>query len=54
MAAAARLAAVVHQLAELDFNPVIVSATGIEVVDARIRVAPVLREPDAWLRRMSG
>jgi acyl-CoA synthetase (NDP forming) len=36
----ARLAAVVHEVAELDFNPVIVSPAGVEIVDARVRVAP--------------
>ncbi|MDQ3640670.1 MAG: GNAT family N-acetyltransferase [Actinomycetota bacterium] len=49
----ARLAAVVPQLAELDLNPAIVSSAGVEVVDARIGVAPVTPEPDEWLRRMS-
>ncbi len=43
----ARLAAVVHEVAELDFNPVIVSPAGVEIVDARVHVAPA---PPASLR----
>ena len=49
----ARLAALVHEVAELDFNPVIVSPSGVAIVDARIRVAPALPEPPEPLRRMS-
>ena len=49
----ARLAGVVHELAELDFNPVIVSASGAEIVDARVRLAPVTPGPDERSRRMS-
>ena len=50
----ARLADVVHEVAELDLNPVIASASGAEIVDARIRVAPAPPQPDERLRRMSG
>ncbi len=49
-----RLAAAVPQVAELDLNPVVASAVGVEVVDARVRVAPVPAGPDERLRRMSG
>jgi acetyl coenzyme A synthetase (ADP forming)-like protein len=49
----ARLAAVVPQLAELDLNPVIVSSSGVEIVDARARVAAVRPSPTAYVRRLS-
>jgi acetyl coenzyme A synthetase (ADP forming)-like protein len=49
----ARLAATVHQVAELDLNPVIVSPSGVAIVDARVRVLPVAPEPDELLRRMT-
>ncbi len=48
------LADAVPELAEVEFNPAIASADGVEVVDARVRVAPVGRLPDEHLRRMSG
>ena len=48
----ARLAATVHEVTELDFNPAIVSTVGVEIVDARIRVAPS-RQPDEHFRRLS-
>ena len=47
----ARLAAVIPELAELDFNPVIVSPEGVEVVDSRVRIVPVPSAPDEPLRR---
>jgi acetyl coenzyme A synthetase (ADP forming)-like protein len=49
----ARLAAVVPQLAELDLNPVIVSPSGVEIVDARARIAPVEPVPTRYVRRLS-
>lgn len=48
----ARVAAVVPELAELDFNPVIVSPEGVEVVDCRVRVVPAPPAPDEHLRRL--
>ena len=48
----ARLAAVVPELAELDFNPVIVSPEGAEVVDSRVRIVPAAPAPDEHLRRL--
>lgn len=48
----ARLAAVAHEVAELDFNPMIVSPGGVEVVDARIRIAPAPPGPDEHLRHL--
>jgi acetyl coenzyme A synthetase (ADP forming)-like protein len=50
----ARLAGAVHEINELDLNPVIVSSSGAVAVDCRIRVAPVAAQ--AWtpeLRRMA-
>lgn len=49
----ARPPAVVPELAELDFNPVIVSTEGIEVVDSRVRIAPAPPAPESTLRRES-
>jgi acetyl coenzyme A synthetase (ADP forming)-like protein len=49
----ARLAATVHQVAELDFNPVIVSPSGVAIVDARVRILPVPEAADELLRRMT-
>jgi acyl-CoA synthetase (NDP forming) len=48
----ARLAAVMPELAELDFNPVIVSPAGVEVVDSRVRIVPAPPAPDEHLRRL--
>jgi acyl-CoA synthetase (NDP forming) len=45
----ARLAAEIPSLAELDINPLIVSATGVVAVDARARVAPIEGESAASL-----
>jgi acyl-CoA synthetase (NDP forming) len=45
----ARLAAEIPSLAELDINPLIVSATGVVAVDARARVAPIEGETAASL-----
>ncbi|HET9443935.1 MAG TPA: GNAT family N-acetyltransferase [Acidimicrobiales bacterium] len=50
----ARLAAVVDEVAELDLNPVIVSPAGVDIVDARVRVAPAGPAPDDHLRRLAG
>ena len=41
-----RLAEDVPELAELDLNPVVVSPEGAVVVDARVRLAAVVRPPD--------
>jgi acetyl coenzyme A synthetase (ADP forming)-like protein len=49
----ARLAAAVPQLAELDLNPVIVSPSGVEIVDARVRIGPVQPSPTVDVRRLS-
>jgi acyl-CoA synthetase (NDP forming) len=48
-----RLAGLVPELAELDLNPVIASTRGVEVADARIRVAPAVTRPGDDVRRMS-
>jgi acyl-CoA synthetase (NDP forming) len=50
----ARLAGTVPEVAELDLNPVIVSPHGVDIVDARVRVAPARPKPDEHLRRMTG
>ena len=41
-----------EELAELDFNPVIVSPDGVEVVDSRVRIVPAPPAPDEHLRRL--
>jgi acyl-CoA synthetase (NDP forming) len=47
-----RLAEDLPEVAELDLNPVLVSATGAIVVDAKVRLADVDSEPDAMLRQL--
>jgi len=49
----ARLAGIVPHLAELDFNPVIVSPSGVQIVDARVRIATAAPAPMAYVRRLS-
>lgn len=49
----ARLAGELPEVAEVDLNPVIVSATGATVVDARVRVAPPPRPPGLAARHMA-
>ncbi|MDH6522182.1 GNAT family N-acetyltransferase [Streptomyces sp. SAI-090] len=46
-----RLAADLPQLAEVDFNPVLATAGGVTVLDARIRLVPC-RPQDPYLRRL--
>jgi acetyl coenzyme A synthetase (ADP forming)-like protein len=48
----ARLAGAIPEMAELDVNPVIVSAGGVVAVDARLRVVPVTPGPPAGARRL--
>jgi acyl-CoA synthetase (NDP forming)/RimJ/RimL family protein N-acetyltransferase len=52
--AISRLATDLPEIAELDLNPVIVSPSGATVVDAKVRVAPVPRGPDALMRVLRG
>ena len=47
-----RLAEDLAEVAELDLNPVLVSAQGVMVVDAKLRLAEVGTEPDANLRQL--
>ena len=46
------LAERVPEIAELDCNPVVVSATGAIVVDVKVRLAPVLPGPPPGVRRL--
>ena len=46
-----RLADDIPELAELDLNPVIARADGVQAVDARIRISPV-QPQDPFLRRL--
>jgi acyl-CoA synthetase (NDP forming) len=46
-----RLADDLHEVAELDLNPVIATQDGVHAVDARIRVVPA-RPGDPFLRRL--
>jgi acetyl coenzyme A synthetase (ADP forming)-like protein len=48
----AQLAEDVPEVAELDVNPLLVDGTGALAVDARIRLAPYERHPEADLRRL--
>jgi hypothetical protein len=47
-----RLAEDLPEVAELDLNPILVSATGAMVVDAKLRLADIGAEPDAMLRQL--
>ena len=47
-----RLAEELRVVAELDLNPVLVSAEGVLVVDAKMRIAAIGEEPDATLRQL--
>jgi acyl-CoA synthetase (NDP forming)/RimJ/RimL family protein N-acetyltransferase len=47
-----RLAEDLHEVSELDLNPVIATSTGAHAVDARIRVSPA-QPRDPFLRRLS-
>jgi acyl-CoA synthetase (NDP forming) len=47
-----RLAEELPEVWELDLNPVLVSAEGVLVVDAKMRIAAVSDEPDATLRQL--
>jgi acyl-CoA synthetase (NDP forming) len=47
-----RLAEELPEVAELDLNPILVSADGVLVVDAKMRLADVGAEPDATLRQL--
>lgn len=49
----ARLSSSVPEIVELDLNPVIAMAEGVAVVDARVKIEPVVPGPPADLRRMS-
>jgi acyl-CoA synthetase (NDP forming) len=49
-----QLAEDLPEVAELDLNPILVSADGAVVVDAKLRLAPVGQEPDATLRPLRG
>jgi len=42
----------IGQIAEMDLNPVVVSTSGILVVDARIRLAPASAHPELTVRRL--
>jgi acyl-CoA synthetase (NDP forming) len=46
-----RLADDLHEVAELDLNPVIAAQSGVLAVDARIRVVPA-HPQDPFLRRL--
>jgi acyl-CoA synthetase (NDP forming) len=47
-----RLAEDLPEVAELDLNPVLVSADGAVAVDTKLRLTPVAEEPDAVLRTL--
>src|SRR5690606_13690283 len=49
-----RLADELPEVAELDLNPIVASASGVAVVAARLRLAEVGAEPDAGLRGLLG
>jgi acyl-CoA synthetase (NDP forming)/GNAT superfamily N-acetyltransferase len=48
----ARLAEDVHELAEMELNPVIVSPGGVSIVDVRLRLVPAVPHPELSVRRL--
>jgi acyl-CoA synthetase (NDP forming)/GNAT superfamily N-acetyltransferase len=48
-----RLAEDVPEIAELDLNPVVVTADGIALVDVKLRLAPIAFEADPYVRALS-
>jgi hypothetical protein len=48
----AALADAVPEIAAVRLNPVMVSATGAAITDARIALAPVVRDPRPPVRRL--
>jgi len=49
----ARLAEQVPEIAELDLNPVIVTARGVVTVDAKVRLAPPGQVLESWLPQLA-
>jgi ATP-grasp domain len=48
----ARLAEDVHEIAEMDLDPVIVSPGGVSVIDVRPRLVPFTPHPELTVRRL--
>ena len=48
-----RLAEDAPEIAELDLNPVVVTADGIALVDVKLRLAPIAVEADPFVRALS-
>ena len=48
-----RLAEDVPEIAELDLNPVVVTADGIALVDVKLRLTPIAFEADPFVRALS-
>jgi acyl-CoA synthetase (NDP forming)/GNAT superfamily N-acetyltransferase len=48
-----RLAEDLPEIAELDLNPVLAGARGVLAVDVKLRLAPVVDEPDTYVRALS-
>ena len=48
-----RLAEDAPEIAELDLNPVVVTADGIALVDVKLRLAPIAFEPGPFVRALS-
>jgi acyl-CoA synthetase (NDP forming) len=48
----ARLAEDVHELAEMELSPVIVSPGGVSIVDVRLRLVPAVPHPELTVRRL--
>lgn len=44
----------VPEIAELDLNPLIGTSAGLQVVDARVRIAEPPRHPDPYVRQLRG
>ncbi len=53
VATVSQLAEALPEIVELDCNPVIVTSSGVVVVDAKVRIAPARRGPDPLMRALS-
>jgi hypothetical protein len=48
-----QLAENVPEVAELDLNPVVVTADGLALVDVKLRLSPIAIETDPFVRALS-